>query len=138
MNRSWGLGGLDLGERKSGFASTGHAIIAREVLTKYPKAGWPQWVLDSSHRIRFVMASRAVGRIVSAEAERRWAECATPGESADRAANQGTAEDSGQPGQACLSMRLLVGGAERICSGGHVDRRALSVSSVPGRGLRVA
>ena len=65
---SWHLGGLDLGERKRGFRSTGHAInYITKYLTKYPKAGFPQWVLNRRRLPRFVMASKAVGRLVSAE-----------------------------------------------------------------------
>lgn len=63
---TWGLGGLDLSERKSDFQSMGHAInYQTKYLTKSPVGGWPQWVMESKRRIRFISASKSVGPIVS-------------------------------------------------------------------------
>ncbi len=60
----WKLGGIDLGKRK---AKDGrHAILyITKYLVKYPDHGFPDWLLDLNRRVRWVHASRAVGRIVS-------------------------------------------------------------------------
>ena len=64
----WHLGGLDLSVRKTDFKSTAHAInYITKYLIKFPANGWPVWVVNATHRIRFIMASRLVGPLVAKE-----------------------------------------------------------------------
>ena len=60
----WRIGGVDL--RKTKFNNAQHAVhYITKYLIKTPKHGFPAWVLDFPKRIRFINASRSVGRVVS-------------------------------------------------------------------------
>ncbi|MEM1210766.1 MAG: hypothetical protein AAGI68_00560 [Planctomycetota bacterium] len=60
----WELGGLDLQRKRTNDAR--HAMLyATKYLTKYPEAGFPEWVLTFDRRIRWVSCCRSVGRLVA-------------------------------------------------------------------------
>lgn len=60
----WHLGGLDLQRKKNKFAK--HALFyVTKYLTKYPEAGFPDWLLHYDHRIRWVGSTRSLGPLVS-------------------------------------------------------------------------
>jgi hypothetical protein len=63
----WGLGGLDLAKKETRIKTPQHAVFyITKYLTKHPRGGYPLWVMEA-HGIRFLGASRAVGRLVSPE-----------------------------------------------------------------------
>lgn len=65
----WGIGGLQLQLRRS-FNKAEHAInYITKYLTKYPRGGYPAWVLQYGRRIRFYQPSQEVGAINSSQAE---------------------------------------------------------------------
>lgn len=60
----WGLGGLDLHRKTNQNAD--HALLyVTKYLTKYPKEGFPDWILNLDRRVRWVQACRALGPVVS-------------------------------------------------------------------------
>jgi len=60
----WEIGGLDV--RRQPFKDAKHAVFyITKYLTKFPKEGFPTWVLEAEHRIRFFQGSRVVGALVS-------------------------------------------------------------------------
>ena len=60
----WHLGGLDLQRKKN--KSAKHALFyVTKYLTKYPEAGFPDWLLHYDHRIRWVGSTRSLGPLVS-------------------------------------------------------------------------
>ncbi len=60
----WGVGGLDLGKQRDSQDAVTAVRYVTKYVVKYPKAGFPKWVMQK-HRIRFVMASKAVGALVT-------------------------------------------------------------------------
>jgi hypothetical protein len=60
----WGVGGLDLGKEHDAQNTETAVRYVTKYVVKYPKAGFPQWVMQKN-RIRFVMASKAVGALVT-------------------------------------------------------------------------
>ncbi len=63
----WGLGGLDLAKKETRIGTPQHAVFyITKYLTKHPRGGYPLWVMEANG-IRFLGASRAVGRLVSPE-----------------------------------------------------------------------
>lgn len=60
----WKLGGVDLGKIQTKDGRRAVLYISK-YLVKYPAGGFPDWVLDLNRRIRWVQASRAVGRLVA-------------------------------------------------------------------------
>ncbi len=58
----WGLGGLDVQERKR-FGTAQHAVMyVTKYLTKPPRRGYPAWFIRGKRR-RMIQASRAVGAL---------------------------------------------------------------------------
>lgn len=60
----WGLGGLDL-QRKDNRNAEHALFYVTKYLTKYPKEGFPDWILHLDRRIRWVQACRKLGPVVS-------------------------------------------------------------------------
>ncbi|HAU36458.1 MAG TPA: hypothetical protein DCX07_01915 [Phycisphaerales bacterium] len=58
----WGLGGLDLVQRKQ-FGESKHAVLyITKYLMKPPRSGYPDWFIQGKRR-RMVQGARAVGRL---------------------------------------------------------------------------
>jgi hypothetical protein len=61
----WGIGGLDLQQRR-GFDDPKHAVMyITKYLQKQPHQGYPLWVLESEKRIRLFQGSRLIGPLVN-------------------------------------------------------------------------
>jgi len=60
----WGVGGLDLGKQRDAQDALTAVRYVTKYVVKYPKAGFPKWVMQKE-RIRFVMASKAAGALVT-------------------------------------------------------------------------
>jgi hypothetical protein len=64
---TWAVGGLDV-RGTSKFRSPRHAILyVTKYLTKFPKTGFPVWVLEAEHRIRFFQPCRRLGPLAAPE-----------------------------------------------------------------------
>ncbi|MBL4701443.1 MAG: hypothetical protein JKX85_09315, partial [Phycisphaeraceae bacterium] len=60
----WHLGGLDL-QRKPNKSAKHALFYVTKYLTKYPEAGFPDWLLHYDHRVRWVGGTRSLGPLVS-------------------------------------------------------------------------
>ncbi len=60
----WHLGGLDL-QRKNNRNAEHAMFYVTKYLTKYPKEGFPDWILNLDRRIRWVQACGKLGPLVS-------------------------------------------------------------------------
>lgn len=60
----WKLGGLDLGKSQVRGGRDAVRYITK-YLVKYPEHAFPEWLLDLKRKVRWVQASRAVGRVVT-------------------------------------------------------------------------
>ena len=68
---TWEIGGLDV-RAANKFNSPTHAIFyVTKYLTKFPKDGFPVWVLEAEHRIRFFQACRKLGPLAAPEVQPR-------------------------------------------------------------------
>jgi hypothetical protein len=67
----WGIGGCDWSP-PSDYADSRHAVnYVTKYLTKHPRGGYPQWVLNSKRRIRFVSCCRVLKSLVGEEGKER-------------------------------------------------------------------
>jgi len=61
----WGVGGLDVQQRRS-FQDPDHAIkYITKYLMKQPKVGFPLWVLEATKRIRLCGSAKAIGALIA-------------------------------------------------------------------------
>jgi hypothetical protein len=89
----WGLGGVHVARGGHKFKSCKHAVdYVTKYLTKGQKVRWPDWVLDSHKRVRFISASKAIGALVTRNDEASFEEQAAVIDAAERVREQQRAD----------------------------------------------